>query len=81
MIADMYRRTRGKIPIIGAGGIFNGQEAYKKITAGASLVQIYTSYAYHGPPIVQKIKKELDYLIKENDYYRIHETVGRAPAK
>ncbi|CAG5108576.1 Similar to Dhod: Dihydroorotate dehydrogenase (quinone), partial [Cotesia congregata] len=50
LIADMYKRTNGKIPIVGVGGIFSGKDAFDKIKAGASLIQIYTSYAYHGPP-------------------------------
>lgn len=76
MIADMYRRTKGRIPIIGVGGIFTGQDAYDKIIAGASLVQIYTSYAYHGPPIVQRIKRELEGLITSNGYSSVADAVG-----
>ena len=54
----------GKIPIIGVGGISTGQDAYDKIKAGASLVQLYTALAYEGPPIVKKIKRELAELLK-----------------
>jgi dihydroorotate dehydrogenase len=54
----------GQIPIIGAGGIFSGKDAYEKIQAGASLVQIYTSFVYKGPPVVTSIKKELETLVK-----------------
>jgi len=54
----------GSIPIIGVGGIFSGQDAYEKIQAGASLVEVYTAYAFHGPPIVVRIKKELDELLR-----------------
>ncbi|XP_044599245.1 dihydroorotate dehydrogenase (quinone), mitochondrial [Cotesia glomerata] len=77
LIADMYKRTNGKIPIIGVGGIFSGKDAFDKIKAGASLIQIYTSYAYHGPPIVQKIKKELNDLIVLNRYSSITDAVGK----
>ncbi|XP_008545523.1 dihydroorotate dehydrogenase (quinone), mitochondrial [Microplitis demolitor] len=76
-IADMYKRTKGKIPIVGVGGIFSGKDAFDKIQAGASLIQIYTSYAYHGPPIVQKIKKELNDLIILNGYSSIADAVGK----
>ena len=62
-IKDMYKLTGGKIPIIGVGGIFTGQDAYEKIKAGASLVQLYTSLAIEGPPIVNKIKRELEECI------------------
>ncbi|XP_011309683.1 dihydroorotate dehydrogenase (quinone), mitochondrial [Fopius arisanus] len=81
MIADMYRRTKGKIPIVGVGGIFDGSDAYDKIKAGASLVQIYTSYAYHGPPIVQKIKRELDELVIQDGLSSIAQAVGRGSKK
>ncbi|CAD6208403.1 GSCOCG00003411001-RA-CDS [Cotesia congregata] len=77
LIADMYKRTNGKIPIVGVGGIFSGKDAFDKIKAGASLIQIYTSYAYHGPPIVQKIKKELNDLIVLNGYSSITDAVGK----
>lgn len=62
-IKEMYKLTNGKIPIIGVGGVFDGKDAYEKIKAGASLVQIYTSLAYDGPPVVQKIKNELHDLL------------------
>nr|CAD7392759.1 unnamed protein product [Timema cristinae] len=65
LIADMYRLTSGTIPIVGVGGIFSGQDAYEKILAGACLVQLYTSFAYHGPPIVTRIKQELDELVRQ----------------
>lgn len=54
----------GKIPIIGVGGIASGQDALDKIRAGASLVQLYTALVYQGPPVVTKIKRELDQLLK-----------------
>jgi dihydroorotate dehydrogenase len=54
----------GRIPIIGVGGISSGQDAYEKISAGASLVQIYTSMAYEGPTIVPRINRELAELVR-----------------
>lgn len=77
MIGYMYRLTKGNVPIIGVGGVFTGQDAYEKILAGASVVQIYTSFAYHGPPVVQKIKKELDALLTENGYSSVVEAIGK----
>ena len=59
LIRKMYKLTNGKLPIIGVGGVFSGQDAYRKIKAGASLVQVYTALTYEGPPIVNKIKREL----------------------
>ncbi|KYM95014.1 PREDICTED: dihydroorotate dehydrogenase (quinone) [Cyphomyrmex costatus] len=77
MISDMYRRTHGNIPIIGVGGVFSGSDVYVKIKAGASLVQLYTSYTYHGPPIVGKIKKELCEILKNNGFSSITDAIGK----
>lgn len=60
----MYFVFEGKVPIIGVGGVANGQDALEKIRAGASLVQLYTALIYQGPPVVNKIKRELDQLLK-----------------
>ncbi|KAJ3640780.1 hypothetical protein Zmor_027322 [Zophobas morio] len=76
MIQDVYRLTKGKIPIIGVGGVFTGEDAYEKIKAGASVIQIYTSLVYEGPPIVTKIKKELTQLLAADGYRNISEAVG-----
>ena len=54
----------GKLPIIGVGGISSGQDAFEKIKAGACLVQLYTALAYDGPPLVKRIKRELDVLLR-----------------
>ncbi|CRK95640.1 CLUMA_CG009098, isoform A [Clunio marinus] len=77
MIEDVYKLTSGKVAIIGSGGIFNGQDAYEKILAGASAVQIYTSFMYQGPPVVNKIKRELHELLVNNGYKNVTEAVGK----
>ncbi|CAG9787788.1 unnamed protein product [Diatraea saccharalis] len=77
MIKQMYKLTKGKIPIIGVGGVFSGQDAYEKILAGASVIQIYTALIYHGPPIVTKIKTELAELLEKNGYSNVNEAVGK----
>lgn len=77
MIEDAYKLTNGKVPIIGVGGIATGKDAYEKILAGASAVQIYTSFVYHGPPVVTKIKRELAELLKANGYQNVQEAVGQ----
>lgn len=81
LIREMYRLTGGKVPIIGVGGVFSGKDAYDKILAGATVVQIYSSFIYHGPPIVSKIKRELDCLLKENNYGNVAEAVGKGTKK
>lgn len=81
LIRQMYRLTGGKVPIIGVGGVFSGKDAFDKIQAGASVIQIYSSFIYHGPPIVSKIKRELDCLLKENGYENVVEAVGKDSKK
>lgn len=76
LIAKIYKMTDGKIPIIGVGGIFSGQDAYEKIAAGSSAVQLYTSLVYHGPPIVAKIKKELDEILQQNGFDNVEKARG-----
>lgn len=77
IISDMYKRTKGKIPIIGVGGVFSGEDAYHKIKAGASLVQVYTSYIYNGPPIVGRIKRELNEILEKDGFTSVREAVGK----
>ncbi|XP_014235921.1 dihydroorotate dehydrogenase (quinone), mitochondrial [Trichogramma pretiosum] len=76
-IANMYQLTNGRIPIIGVGGIFSGADAYGKLKAGASLIQIYTAFTYHGPPIVGRIKRELSQLLHDDGINNISEVVGK----
>lgn len=76
MIGEMYRLTGGRVPIVGVGGVFSGQDAYDKIRAGASVVQIYTAFIYHGPAIVGKIKRELDELLRADGYASVTEAIG-----
>jgi dihydroorotate dehydrogenase len=55
VIRHLSRQTQGKLPIIGVGGIFNAADAWEKLEAGASLVQLYTGLVYEGPGIVREI--------------------------
>jgi dihydroorotate dehydrogenase len=77
MIEEVYKLTNGKTTIIGVGGISTGKDAYEKILAGASAVQIYTSFVFHGPPIVTRIKRELNDILVENGYKNVNEAVGK----
>lgn len=61
---------------VGVGGVFNGKDAYEKIKAGASMIQIYTSLIYEGPPIVTRIKKELADLIVADGYANVTDCIG-----
>jgi dihydroorotate dehydrogenase len=75
-IKNFYKLNKGKIPIIGVGGIDNGQSAFEKITAGASVVQLYTGMVYKGPGIVKDIKKELVEILKKEKIKNIQQAIG-----
>ncbi len=76
VLADIYRLTAGKIPLIGVGGIESGTEAYARIRAGASLVQLYTALVYHGPGIANGIKRQLAHLLRADGFERLTDAVG-----
>ena len=76
MVGDMYRRTNGNVPIIGCGGIASGDDAYRMIRAGASLVQLYTALIFHGPTLIPKIKIDLAEHLKKDGFSSISEAVG-----
>ncbi|XP_068429645.1 dihydroorotate dehydrogenase (quinone), mitochondrial [Clinocottus analis] len=75
-VREMYNLTKGKVLIVGIGGVASGQDAMDKIRAGASLVQLYTALTYQGPPVVTKIKRELEQLLKEQGFSSVSEAVG-----
>lgn len=77
MIENVYKLTKGSVPIIGVGGVATGQDAYEKILAGATAVQIYTSFVYNGPPVITNVKQELDSILKANGYQSVAEAVGK----
>jgi dihydroorotate dehydrogenase len=78
LTAQMYRLTQGKLPIIGVGGIASGEDAYAKIRAGASLIQLYTALVYHGPGLVARIKRELLALLARDGFASPAAAVGAA---
>jgi dihydroorotate dehydrogenase len=75
-LAAMYRCTEGRIPIIGCGGIASGADAYAKIRAGASLVQLYSALVFQGPGLVGRIKSELAALLRKDGFPSVAEAVG-----
>ena len=77
MIKKFYKQLNGKIPIIGVGGIDSGKSAYEKITAGASLLQLYTGFIYKGPSTAKDIKKELIQILKTEGLNNIKEAIGK----
>jgi len=75
-IAHIHKSTRGRLPIIGVGGIFDARDAYEKIKAGANALQIYTGWIYEGPGAVKRINKGLLQLIERDGLNDISEAVG-----
>lgn len=76
IISEFYESTKGGLPIVGVGGISSGQDAYDKIKSGATLVQLYTSLTYEGPPVINKIKRELVELLERDKLDSISEAIG-----
>src|SRR5579875_2779600 len=75
-LAEMYRLTGGRIPLIGTGGVASGARAYAKIRAGAALVQLYTGLVYEGPGLVRRIKRELAALLRRDGFAGVAAAVG-----
>jgi dihydroorotate dehydrogenase len=75
-LAAMYRATRGRIPLIGCGGIASGADAYARIRAGASLVQLYSALVFHGPALVQAIKADLAQRLRADGFTCVADAVG-----
>ncbi|KAL3241465.1 hypothetical protein MRX96_002580 [Rhipicephalus microplus] len=75
-ISDLYRLTKGSIPIVGVGGVFSGEDAYAKIRAGASAIQLYSALIYNGPPVARTVKTQLADLLRKDGYARIQDAVG-----
>jgi dihydroorotate dehydrogenase len=78
IIRHIFKRTNGKLPIIGVGGIFNADDAWEKITAGASLLQIYTGIVFEGPGIAKKIATGLSQRLESEGVKNLQSLVGSA---
>ena len=72
----VYKYTRGKIPLIGVGGVDSAEKAYKKIKNGASLIQLYTGLVYKGPRLINEINRGLVEFIEKDGFKNISEAVG-----
>jgi dihydroorotate dehydrogenase len=75
-LAAAYRISRGKLPLIGCGGVASGADAYAKIRAGASLVQLYTAMVFEGPEVVIRIRRELAALLRKDGFKSVGDAVG-----
>tara|TARA_Y100001968_G_C19430046_1_gene756481 strand:- start:1634 stop:2722 length:1089 start_codon:yes stop_codon:yes gene_type:complete len=78
IISHIHRTTKGKLPIIGVGGIFNSNDAWEKITAGASLLQIYTGLVYEGPSIAGNIVRGLKKRMEKEGVKHVKDLIGVA---
>jgi dihydroorotate dehydrogenase len=76
VIRHLHRQTRGALPIIGVGGIFDAADAWEKITAGASLLQIYTGLIFKGPGVAREIVAGLKTRLAEQGFTRLSQAVG-----
>ena len=77
-LARMYKLTQKKIPLIGCGGVGGGADAYAKICAGASLVQLYTALVFEGPGLVADINRDLAKLLQRDGFKSVNQAVGVA---
>lgn len=76
VLRDFRRVTGGRLPLIGVGGVASGADAYAKIRAGASAVQLYSMLVYGGPGLVVRIKRELAALLRRDGFASVAEAVG-----
>jgi dihydroorotate dehydrogenase len=76
VLADFHRLTQGRLTLIGVGGIASGADAYAKIRAGASLVQLYTALVYEGPGLASRINRDLGALLERDGFDNVAEAVG-----
>lgn len=79
MIREIYQKTHGAKTIIGCGGVMSANDAYEKITAGASLIQMITGMIYKGPQVVSEINRGLVGLLKRDGFSNVSQAVGTSP--
>ncbi len=76
VVSLLYRTTGGKLPIIASGGIFSADDAYRKIRAGASLIELYTGFIYRGPALIADIQRGLVDLLARDGFTSIQDAIG-----
>lgn len=76
LLGSMYHLTKGKVPLIGVGGIASAEDAYAKIKAGASLVQLYSALVFQGFDLVSRINRRLPELLDSDGFHNLREAVG-----
>jgi dihydroorotate dehydrogenase len=78
VIRLIWQQTQGSLPIIGVGGVFSAEDAWEKITAGASLIQIYTGWIYEGPTMVKRILQGLEEKLQRSGFDDLTSAIGSA---
>jgi dihydroorotate dehydrogenase len=81
LLCEMFRLTEGRVPLIGVGGMASAADAYAKIRAGASLVQLYTALVFAGPGLLGSIKAGLAAFLRRDGFASVAEAVGAGHAK
>jgi dihydroorotate dehydrogenase len=76
VLRETAQRVEGHFPLIGCGGVASGADAYAKIRAGASAVQLYSALVFEGPPLIRRIKDELAALLKRDGFATVADAVG-----
>ncbi|GAP97290.1 dihydroorotate dehydrogenase [Leptolyngbya sp. NIES-2104] len=76
VIRSIWKQTGGTLPIIGVGGVFSADDAWEKITAGASLVQVYTGWVYEGPTMVKRILQGLEERLERSEFSSFKDAIG-----
>ena len=77
LITKFYNESKGKLKIIGVGGVDSGKCVFEKMTAGASLVQLYTGLVYKGPGLIKSIKKDLIDILKKEKISKVSDIIGK----
>lgn len=75
-VANVYSKTQGKLPIIGVGGIMSGEDAWNMLTAGASLIQVYTGFIYGGPFFIPSLNRYISRRMKQEGIASVSELTG-----
>ena len=79
ILRRVAQRTQGRLTLIGVGGIASAADAYAKIRAGASLVQLYTALVYQGPGLIARMTAELAALLRADGFTSLGQAVGADP--
>ncbi len=77
LLAEFHAALKGAVPLIGVGGVFSARDAYKKILAGASLVQLYTALVYEGPSLPSRIVRALPDYLSADGFQNVADAVGK----